>query len=137
MVYYLRSSMLEISVLVERVEGARLSEKANENTLSNYGLNVNMAERDRNPESLVLSFTLELTSQPQLARLAVTGIATVTGNKEEIRNAITAPDDDHPPLVLETIYERIYGLLYLLSSNLKIPHPKPQLLKSAGNDVKK
>ncbi len=129
--------MAEIGVLVERIEGARLSDKATENGTSNYSLNVSMSERERNPESLVLSFTLELTNQPQLARLAVTGIATITGNKDDIQNAIKAPDEKSPPLVLLTIYERIYGLLYLVSGNLKVPHPMPTLLKSGGAEAKK
>ena len=124
--------MLLVSVLVERVDAARLSDKANENSPSNYSLNVSMSERDRSPESLVLSFTLELTNQPQLARLAVSGIATLTGTKDEIQSAITTPEDKGPPLVLTTIYERSYGLLYLVAGSLKVPHPLPNLLKASG-----
>ena len=128
--------MVEIGILVEKIEGARLSDKANENSASSYSLNVSMSERDRNPASLTLSFSLELTGQPQLARLIVTGIATITGSKEEIQNAIQAPDDNTPPVVLLTIYERVYGLLYLISGSLKIPPPMPTLLKSSGTEGK-
>lgn len=125
--------MLEVAVLVEGINGARLSEKASENGAPNYGLNVSLSERDRNPGSLVLSFTLELTNQPQLAKMTVSGIATLTGTKDEIQGAITEPDDSSPPSVLVTIYERIYGLLYVTSGDLKIPHPLPTLLKSSGD----
>jgi len=124
--------MLGVAILVERVDAARLSDKANENSPSNYSLNVSMSERDRNPEALVLSFSLELTNQPQLARLAVSGIATLTGTKDEIQGALTAPDDKNPPLVLTTIYERTYSLFYLVSSALKVPHPLPTLLKPSA-----
>ena len=121
--------MLETSVLIENVDGARLSDKATENATSNYSLNVSLSERDRGSESLVLSFTLELTSQPQTARLRVSGSATLKGSKDEIKEGITAPDDSRPPPVLVAIYERIYGTLYVLSGALKIPHPMPNLLK--------
>lgn len=128
--------MFGVNVLVERVDAARLSDKVNENSPSNYSLNVSMSERDRNPEALILSFTLELTNQPQLARLAISGIATLTGTKEEIQSALAAPDEKNPPLVLTTIYERTYSLFYLVAGSLKVPHPLPTLLKSSGSEKK-
>ncbi len=123
--------MLDIGVLIERIDCARLSEKASENSPPNYGLNVSLAERERSPAALVLAFTLELTNQPQLAKITVSGIATLTGTKDEIQGAITAPDENTPPMILTTVYERIYGLVYLVSGSLKIPRPLPTLLKSA------
>jgi hypothetical protein len=128
--------MFEVSVLVDRVDAARLSDKASEDSLANYSLNVSMSERDRSPESLVLSFTLELTTQPQMARLAISGVATLTGTKDEIQDAISAPEDKSPPMVLTTIYERTYGLFYLLAGSLKVPHPLPTLLKPSGAEKK-
>jgi hypothetical protein len=128
--------MLEVDVLVERVDAARLSDKVNENSPSNYSLNVSLAERDRNPETLVLGFTLELTNQPQLARLSVSGIATLKGSKDEIQAALVAQDDKTPPTVLKTIYERTYSLFYLLSGSLKVPSPLPTLLKASDSERK-
>lgn len=125
--------MLDIGVLIERVDGGRLSDKVTENSPANYGLNVSLAERERSPASLVLSFTLELMSQPQLARIVVSGIATLTGTKDEIQGALAAPDDRNPPIVLATVYERIYGLVYLVAESLRIPRPLPTLLKSASD----
>ena len=128
--------MLEVGVLVERVEAARLSDKVNENSPSNYSLNVSLAERDRSADALVLSFTLELTNQPQLARLAVSGMATLKGSKEEIHEALASQDDKTPPTVLKTIYERIYSLFYLVASSLKVPHPLPTLLRASDTERK-
>ncbi|MDA4121369.1 MAG: hypothetical protein OK404_03055 [Thaumarchaeota archaeon] len=124
--------MLDVAVLVERVEGARLSEKASENAQSSYNLNVSLSERDRGSGELVLSFMLELTSQPPVARIAITGIATIKGNKDEVANEITAPDDTNPPKILVTVYERVYGLLYLVAGSLKVPHPMPNLIKKGS-----
>ncbi len=124
--------MLEVIVLVENVDGARLNDRATENAISNYSLNVSLSERDRSSETLVLSFTLELTSQPQAARFKVSGSATLKGTKDEIREGITAPDDTKPPPILVTIYERIYSTIYLLSGALKVPHPLPNLLKKSS-----
>jgi len=124
--------VLEVAVLVESVDAARLSEKASENANSNYSLNVSLSEKDRSPETLALSFSLELTSQPQAARFKVSGIATLKGTKEEIKEGITAPDDNKPPPILVTIYERIYSTIYVLSGALRVPHPMPNLLKKSS-----
>ncbi len=124
--------MLEISVALESVDAVRLSEKATEHSSSNYSLNVSLAEKDRSPEALVLSYTLELTSQPQAARFKVAGSATLKGTRDEIKEAITAPDDSKPPPVLVTVYERIYSTLYVLAGALKVPQPLPNLLKKTS-----
>ena len=124
--------MLEVAVLVESVDADRLSDKASENANSNYSLNVSLSEKDRSSDGLVLAFSLELTSQPQAARFKVAGNATLKGTKDDIKDAITAPDDNRPPPILLVIYERIYSTLYLLSSALKVPHPLPNLLKKSS-----
>jgi len=124
-----REDVLEIIVLIEDVDASRLSEKATENATSNYSLNVSLAERDRSTDHLVLSYSLELTSQPAMARFKVSGSATLKGTKEEIKGGIAAPDDNRPPPVLLEIYERIYSTVYLLAGALKVPHPMPNLLK--------
>jgi len=127
-----RQDVLEVTVIVEDVDAARLSDKANENAVSNYSLNVSLAERDRSTEHLVLSYSMELTSQPPTARFKVSGSATLKGNREEIREGITASDMNRPPPVLLIIYERIYSTIYLLAGALKVPHPMPNLLKKGS-----
>ncbi len=127
-----RQDVLEVAVQLETVDAVRLSDKANENADSNYSLNVSLSEKDRTSEALVLSFSLELTSQPQAARFKVTGNATLKGTRDEIKGEITAPDDKRPPQVLLTIYERVYSTLYVLAGALKVPHPMPNLLKKGS-----
>jgi hypothetical protein len=121
--------VLEVVVLLESLDGTRLTDKANENTKSNYSLNVSLSEKERFSETLVLNFALELTSQPSAAKFKVAGSATLKGTKEEIKDGITAPDGNKPPPVLVTIYERVYSTLYVLSGSLNVPHPLPNLLK--------
>jgi len=124
-----RQAVLDIAILLESVDGVRLSEKATENTNSNYSLNVSLSEKDRTSDALVLAYSLELTSQPQAARLKVTGTATLKGTKDEIKEGITAHDETKPPPVLVTIYDRVYSTLYLVAGALKVPTPMPNLLK--------
>ena len=124
--------MLDISVLLENIDATRVSDKVNENANSNYSLNVSLSERDRSTETLILAFSFELTSQPPAARFRVSGSATLKGNKEEIKDAITPPEDNKPPQVLVVLYERVYSTLYVLSTALRAPHPLPNLLKKSS-----
>jgi len=124
--------VLEVSVVVEDVDAGRLSEKASENATSNYSLNVSLAEKDRSTDHLALSFSIELTSQPPMARFKVSGTATLKGTRDEIKEGITAPDENRPPPILLMVYERIYSTLYVLASALKVPHPMPNLLKKGS-----
>lgn len=124
--------MLEVAVLPERIDATRLSDKISENSPSNYNLNVSLSEKSRSAEALVLNFQFELTTPQQTAKIVVAGTATLKGSKEEIQSGITAPDDTKPPHVLQVIYDRVYGALYLVASNLKIPQPLPNLLKKGS-----
>jgi hypothetical protein len=127
-----RERVLEVTVLTEGIDATRLNDKATDNVNSNYSLNVSLSERDRSSEALVLSFSLELTSHPQAAKFKVSGSATLKGTKDEIKEAISAPDDSKPPPILLMVYERIYSTIYVLSGALKVPHPLPNLLKKSS-----
>jgi hypothetical protein len=125
----LSRAVLGVAVTLDRVEGVRLSEKADANAKSEYKLNVSMSEKKRVPGELTLAFTLDLTCQPQIAKLTVAGSVKLDGPEEEVTEIITPGEDKTPPKVVETIYERTYGLLYVLAGGLKVPYPKPNLLK--------
>lgn len=120
--------MLEVTVVVEKIEAARLTDKVIEDLRSNYKLNVGMTEKQRKAASLVLGFQLELTQVPQTAKITVTGTAELTGTEEEIKERITSKTENTPPPVVEIIYERVYGLVYLIAGGIKVPRPLPNLL---------
>ena len=124
--------MLEVNVIVEKIDAQRLTEKANEDLRSNYKLNVALTEKQRKAASLVLGFNLELTQVPQAARIALTGTAELTGTEEEIKDRITAKSENAPPPVVEIMYERVYGLVYLIAGGIRVPRPLPNLLRKAG-----
>lgn len=122
--------VLELALTVEKIECARLSEKASPEAKSNYKLNVSLSEKHRRPEGLVLSFNLELTGSPQVAKIVVEGTAKLVGSKKEIDQELTSSSEKGPPRVVEAIYDKLYGLLYLLAGSMRVPYPPPNLLKS-------
>lgn len=124
--------MVEIQLLVERLEAVRLAEAATANTVATYTINVSLSERERTPASLTLNFELDLECQPQLAKISVRGSTTIKGTRDEIQAVLRPADPNSPPPILVTVYERIYGLIYLVVRDLNLPHPMPGLMRQSG-----
>jgi hypothetical protein len=121
--------LVEIKLQVERLEAIRLAESAKEDTTANYTINVSLSERERTPSAISLNFDLALECQPQLAKISIRGFTTVKGSREEIQSVLRPADPNSPPLILVTVYERIYGFIYLVARDLNLPHPMPGLLR--------
>jgi hypothetical protein len=124
--------MVDIQVQVERLDAVRLAEKATQDTTATYTVNVSLSERERNPNSLSLNFEFELACQPQIAKISVRGATTITGTRDDIQLLLKPTDPDSPPSILITIYERVYGSIYLLARDMNLPHPMPGLMQQGG-----
>jgi hypothetical protein len=132
-----KRAMPEVRVQIEKVEGLRLSEQTSENATANYTVNASLSEKERESSFLSLSFELDLSSQPQVGRLLVTGFVTIIGSREEIQALIRQKDEKSIPPILVTIYERVYGLLYVISRDLHIPYPMPEIVALSPSEQKR
>ena len=124
--------MLEVEVTVEKIDCTGHADRVKEISKSNYTLNVSLAERKRRPEGLTLSFTLEIIGAMDVATLNISGAARLTGSESEIAESLAVGEGKTTPQVVETIYEKIYGLVYLLAGTMKVPHPLPNLVKKSS-----
>jgi hypothetical protein len=121
--------MVEVEVLVKNVEAARLSEHAADETSVTFDVAASLAETDHQAGQFTLKYSIAITSQPPVARMDVSGSARITGEEPEIEALLKNPDQNTPPPVFMSIYQKIYAILYLLSGSLKIPYPSPGLMK--------
>ncbi len=122
--------MAEIDVMVKSVEGRRLAQESKEDSKVTYDVHASLSETERNPDSISIKFEIELETQPAVAKLSLTGSATVKGANEEIQALTTARDESDVPPIFMKIYQKVYATMYLLCGSLKIPYPAPGLLKS-------
>jgi len=125
-------AVLEVEVTVEKIDCAGHADRVKEISKSNYTLNVSLAERKRRPEGLTLSFTLEIIGASDVASMTISGMARLTGSESEIAESLAVGEGKTTPPVVETIYEKIYGLVYLLAGTMKVPHPLPNLVKKSS-----
>jgi hypothetical protein len=124
--------VLDVVVSVAKIEGVRLSDKVDANLKSNYTLNVSLSEKHRRPDGLTLTFGLELKGSPDVAKITVAGVAKVVGPETEVNESLAPQGNSSPPKVVETIYEKVYGLIYTIAGSLNVPAPLPNLLKKSA-----
>lgn len=121
--------MVEVEVLVKNVEATKLSEETRDDTSVTFDVAASLAETDHQAGQFVLKYSIAITAQPPVARMDVAGTAKITGEEKEIEQLLKSPDQNTPPPVFMTIYQKVYAILYLLSGSLKIPYPSPGLMK--------
>lgn len=122
--------MVEVEVLVKNIEATRLSEEAREGGSSvTFDVAASLAETDHQAGQFTLKYSIAITSQPAVARMDVGGTARITGEEKEIEGLLKTPDQNTPPPIFMSIYQKVYAILYLLSGSLKIPYPSPGLMK--------
>ncbi len=119
---------METAVVVEKLEATRVGSKGAEGSPGTYSLNVALSEKERGVGSLVANFSFEL-NMPGAAKFVVAGRATLTGQEDEIRSAVRRTDEE-PPAIVQTVYQKVYGLLYILTGSMKVPYPLPGLARA-------
>jgi hypothetical protein len=124
--------MVEVEVSLKSVEATKVAESANPDTKVVFNVNASISEGSRKTGEVVLRFSIELSTQPEIARLMANGSARITGLDTEIDTLLTAKEEGSVPAVFMMIYQRVYAILYLVCGSLKIPYPSPGLLKTVN-----
>ena len=111
------------------MEGTKLAEDVTSDSAVIFNVGANIVQSERNPDRLTLKFTIELSTDPDVAKMTVTGTAVLSGDDREIEAMLTPKEGESVPPVFMRIYQKVYAVLYLVSGSLKIPYPSPGLLK--------
>jgi hypothetical protein len=121
--------MVELDVAIRSIEGTKLAEDVTSDSSVAFNANANLVEGDRNPGRVSLKFTIELSTNPEVAKVVISGTADLKGEDQEIEALLTPKEPDSVPPVFMKIYQKVYSIMYLLSGSLHIPYPSPGLLK--------
>ncbi len=121
---------LDIEIRLRTLSVDKLDENTNRNTPVTFRVNVKFDESSRKLEETDVDFGITVTTEPNIARFGVEGIAIVKGKAEEIEQVFATSSDSKIPNLLFEIYDRLYTAIYVASTILDIPCPSPLLLKS-------
>jgi hypothetical protein len=87
-----------------------------------YDMDVSLDEVENKEDSIKLKFNLTLLSNPTNIKLSIDGFVFIHGNETEISKYLT-PDQKNIPSVVNTTYQEIFPLLYIISKGIDVPCP--------------
>ncbi len=119
--------MMEIIVLLTSIQATRLSEETDEDADVVFEVDASLSETRRSSDKMNIRFKIDLETQPQIAKVSLSGLTTIQGEADEVERLIHV-QERKPPKIFMKIYHRLYPTLYLLCCALKIPCPGPKLL---------
>jgi len=99
--------------------------------LDKYDIEANIEEIDNGENLSVFKYGFTALSNPKNVRLAIEGVARISGDSEE-RNEILEKDENNIPKILTMIYHELFPTFFLLSKNLNVSCP-PHVIGSMGN----
>lgn len=99
--------------------------------LDKYDVEANIEEVDNSEDQSVFKYGFTALSNPKNVRLAIEGIARISGDSEE-RNEILNKDENGIPKILTMIYHELFPTFFLLSKSLNVSCP-PHTIGSMGD----
>jgi hypothetical protein len=95
-----------------------------------FDVDVKMDEESRTNEELTISFLITINTKPNIVQFEARGKAVIGGGRKSFEAALAVDEKSKVPKVLQTIYQRIFTSLYILSTLLETPYPPPDLIHS-------
>ncbi|WP_246271211.1 hypothetical protein [Nitrosopumilus cobalaminigenes] len=99
--------------------------------LDKYDVEANIEEVDNSEDQSVFKYGFTALSNPKNVRLAIEGIARITGDSVE-RNEILEKDENNVPKILTMIYHELFPTFFVLSKNLNVSSP-PHTIGEMGD----
>jgi len=99
--------------------------------LDKYDVEANIEEVVNSEEQSVFKYGFTALSNPKNVRLAIEGIATISGDAVE-RNEILEKDENDIPKILTMIYHELFPTFFLLSKSLNVSSP-PHTIGEMGD----
>jgi hypothetical protein len=93
-----------------------------------FNVNAKLEEQRKTNSQAELTFNLSIETKPNLVKYMVTGIVKLEGNMQDINKRLEVNPKTKIPQILFTVYQHVFGSIYLLSSVLDTPYPPPDLL---------
>ncbi len=112
------------SLLVNRL-------KNNHDDFAKYDIDVSLDEVENNEAGIKLKYRIVLLSNPTNTKITVEGLVAIYGNDTEVAKQL-APDQRNIPLIVSTIYQDIFPLVYIVCKSMQIPVPAYKLSQIAS-----
>ncbi len=113
------------------------SKLKNDYAFTKYNIEASLDEVESQDSEVVLKYKLVLLSNPTNTKITVEGMATLYGDQNEISKQLS-PDEKNIPVILNSIYQEIFPLFFIMSKSMQIPCPAYRLSQmSAATQTEK
>jgi len=93
-----------------------------------FDVKARLEEKERRSQTVVVAFSMQLTTKPSVVKFEVEGTATITGKEMEINKMLEVDPETKLPYVFQKVYQHTFTAMYLLSTLLNAPPPPVDLL---------
>jgi hypothetical protein len=94
-----------------------------------------LEEQKKGTNEVTLSFSLAISTKPNVVKYNTSGIVTLAGKTDDIKKKLEINPKTKIPQILFTIYQHVFSTIYMLSSNLNTPYPPPDLLHPMAEKI--
>ncbi len=91
-----------------------------------YSIDVSVDEVENNDSEVKLKYKFSLLSDPTNSKISIEGLVSLCGEAAEISKQLE-PDQNNVPLVVNTVYQEIFPLIFIVSKSMQIPCPAHRL----------
>jgi hypothetical protein len=103
-----------------------------------YQIDVSLDEVENSESEIKLKYKFALLSNPNNTKISVEGLVSIPGNEIETSKQLE-PDERNTPVIVNTVYQEIFPLIYIISKTMQIPcpaHMLSQLSSSQQSEIK-
>ncbi len=100
--------------------------KSSSDDFIKYDIDVSLDEVENTESGIKLKFKFIFLSNPTNTKISLEGFASIFGNESEVSKYLQ-PDQKNIPVVVNTIYQDIFPLFYIISKSMNIPCPAYRL----------
>jgi hypothetical protein len=91
-----------------------------------YQIDVSLDEVENSESEIKLKYKFVLLSNPNNTKISVEGLVSIPGNEIETSKQLE-PDERNTPMIVNTVYQEIFPLIYIISKTMQIPCPAHKL----------
>ncbi|HET6457839.1 MAG TPA: hypothetical protein VFG24_03040 [Nitrosopumilaceae archaeon] len=103
-----------------------VSKLKNNVAFEKYNIDASIDEVENNELGIKIKYKFILISTPTNSKISVEGLASILGNETEVTKYL-APDEKNIPNIVNTIYQELFPLFYIVTKGVEIPCPASKI----------
>lgn len=114
------------------ISSLSFSKLKNDQPFVKYNIEASLDEVENRDSEVALRYKLVLLSNPTNTKITVEGLAKINGDQVEISKQL-GPDEKNIPAILNSIYQEVFPLFFIMAKSMQIPCPAYRLSQMSAS----